>query len=181
MKRMTMCILAFILVACGGGQMNGAVAPGQNGNFLPGVGVNQRLEIYTITGTVLGLGESIQRPESQGSAFVYQGSGSAYVQSSTPGKGFIRFHVDNVTWTHVPSETIEFEPVVAVGDNVLLKTSDTKAASLVAGDRTTFKCRVQKEFVEAVASNEQPTLNHITEELDYCRMETPKFTPSDHK
>lgn len=168
--------LAFILAACGG-QPNAPTAPGQNGTYQAGIGINQRLEVYRISGHVLGMGNSIQRPEMQGGATYVNGYGSAYVSSSTPGKGFVRFHADEVTWTMETTQTAEFEPVVKAGDDVLLKTSDTKAASLLAGDVVTFLCRAQAEFVEAVAGNEQPAQNKIVMELDYCRLEKPQFTP----
>lgn len=177
MRKATILFLLF-LAACGG-QVNTPVAPGQAGNYQNGVGINQRLEVYQIRGTVLGVGESIQRFEQSGAASFYRGTGSAYIQSSMPGKGFIRFKIESITWTNELTQTTEIEPLAMPGDTVLLKTSDSKAASLVAGDRVTFLCREQAEFVEAVAGNERPMLEKITREFDYCRMLTPKIEVSE--
>lgn len=171
MRRLAILFL-LILTACGA-QVNAPVAPGQSGNYQVGVGINQRLEVYQIRGTVLGAGESIQRFEQSGRASFYNGTGSAYIQSTTPGKGFIRFQVETITWTNELTSATEIEPLAVAGDTVLLKTSDSKAASLMAGDRATFLCREQAEFVEAVAGNERPMLEKITREFDYCRMLTP--------
>ena len=175
MKFIIVLFTALLLGACG---QNLATAPGQVGNYQAGTGVNQKLEMYRLTGTVIGLGQSIQNYNMQGSATIINGTGSAYVAGGTSGKGYIRFHITDIKVTGVPTATLEFEPLVQVGDNVLLKTSDSKAASLIAGDGVVFLCRVQREFVEAVAGNEKPSVEQIVDELDYCRMDTPHFTPA---
>lgn len=177
MKWLVLLCTAALLGECGGGYQNAAVAPGQNGNYASGIGIYQRLDVYRITGTVLGVGTSIQRPQSEGGAVFSNGYGSAYVRSDTPGKGFLRLKVEAITWTSETTPTAE--PLISAGDAVLLKTSDTKAASLVAGDRVVMLCREQAEFVEAVAGNEVPTEAKIVRELDYCRMETPQIRPAE--
>lgn len=173
-----MCVAVF-LTGCGTIVVpNAPVAPGQNGNYQVGIGINQQLEVYRLTGTVVGLGQSIQQYDMQGRSAIYNGYGSAWVSAGTSGKGFVRFRIDTITWTNEVTPTAEFTPLAKAGDSVLLKTSDSKAASLVVGDRVVFLCRVQAEFLEAVAGNEQPNLSKVVQEFDYCRMEKPQFTPA---
>lgn len=178
MQRFIIIALSLLLAGCGGGTLvNAPVAPGQNGAYQAGIGINQQLEVYRLTGSVLGVGESVQQYSFEGRATTYRSYGSAYIAGGTSGKGFIRFKIEGITWTSEVTQTAEFTPLAKVGDSVLLKTSDSKAASLVAGDHVVFLCRVQAEFLEAVAGNEQPNLSKIVQEFDYCRMERPQFVP----
>lgn len=84
------------------------------------------------------------------------------------GKSFVRIRVRKMdpAWAYAP-----------LGDVVIVKTTDTKAAALLNGDIISFKCRAQYESVAAVRENEKFDAAKLgTWELDYCRLATPVIT-----
>lgn len=195
-----------VLTACGGGyqqqvstapvSQNGVsgiptpqpVAPGVDGNYANGYALPAVTTVYIITGTVEAAPNSIQQYTENGSisGSSYRGTGSVsgYIHGETSGKGFLRFKVSGVSW-HDPyinagivKRSEDWTPIVKTGDMVLIKTVDTKASALGAGDGVVFMCREQYEFVSAVARDEIPTTQSVTRELDYCRMVSPQISES---
>lgn len=195
---------ALVLAACGSTQQvvsapvaqNGSssvstpqpVAPGADGNYANGYGLPAVTTVYIITGTVEVAPSSIQQYTENGSisGSSYRGTGSVsgYIHGETTGKGFVRFKVSGVSWhdPYVNAGIVErdedWTPVVNAGDLVLIKTVDSKASALGAGDSVVFMCREQYEFVPAVARDEIPTTQSVTRELDYCRMVSPQIDKS---
>lgn len=193
---------ALVLVACGSDvqqvstapvSQNGIsgiptpqpVAPGQDGNYANGYALPAVTTVYVITGTVEVAPSSIQQYTENGSisGSSYRGTGSVsgYIRGETTGKGFVRFKVSGVSWhdPYVNAGIVErdedWTPVVNAGDLALIKTVDSKASALGAGDSVVFMCREQYEFVPAVARDEIPTTQSVTRELDYCRMVSPQI------
>ena len=198
-------ILSVLLVSCGGEPTsvqtapvatNGGtvptpqpVPPGANGNYAANYALPAVTTVYVITGTVLAAPSSIQQysfqGETHGSSYNGYGSVSGYISGGTTGKGFLRLKVESVDFhdpyvdNGVTKRSENWTPLVAEGNVVLLKTTDSKASALGAGDTVTFLCREQNEWVDAVAQNEIPTTSEVTRELDYCRMLSPQLTPAE--
>lgn len=124
--------------------------------------------IYVITGKVVAAPSSLVRQTEPGTASIsgYNGyvSGTA-VGPRFAGKGFVRINV------------LSMEPdasFASTGDVVLVKTSDTKAAALVADDVVQFKCRAQFEAIAPTQENERfDKERHGTWEFDFCRLTSP--------
>lgn len=164
------------------------VAPGADGNYQGGYALPAVTTVYSLTIEVLAAPGSIQNYAFQGEshAVSYDGYGSAsgYIAGGTSGKGFVRAKVLAITWHDpyvdkgVTARSESWTPLAAKDDIVLLKTTDTKASALGAGDVVTVLCREQYEWVDAVAGNEIPTTQTVTREFDYCRMTGPQFTPA---
>lgn len=202
---LSIAVIAFALVACGGGttQVSSApvvqssgnvptpqpVAPGADGNYAANYGLPAVTTVYSLTGTVLAAPGSLTQyavdGRMSGSRYNGYGSVSGYIQGGTTGKGFVRFKVQSVEWhdpyidAGITKQGEDWTPAAAPGDVVLLKTIDSKASALGAGDTVTFLCREQNEFVSAVAVNEIPTTAGLTRELDYCRMLSSQFQPGE--
>jgi hypothetical protein len=160
------------------------VAPGADGKYISNKGAGQDLHIYDITGIVQAKPEDnvTYRFESRisGSSGRYGGYTSGYANGGTNGKGIIRFLITDVKITdpyegHREKESTGYEPLVEAGDVVPLKTVDAGAMILAAGDRVTFRCRIDSDFSVAVAEQENPTTASITQELDFCRIYPPKI------
>lgn len=121
--------------------------------------------IYTLTGVVVG---DVRSVTSQGpttaKVTVTEGvtTGTFFTPEMT-GKGMVRLWVERSDYVNAPAESI-----------VILKTTDTKAAALLNGDRVTFKCRAQAEAIAPSYTDQpyDPTELPITWELDFCRMST---------
>lgn len=163
------------------------VPPGGEGNYAPNYALSAVTTIYTITGVVQAAPGSVSQynihGSMSGSSYNGYGSVSGYVSGGTSGKGIIRFLVEDMHYhdpyvdAGVTKRNEDWTPIVTPGQIIILKSEDTKATGLAAGDRVTFMCREEVEFVHAVAQNEIPTLRSVTRELDWCRMVEPAFTP----
>lgn len=193
-------ILAVILTACGGSATIGEqpkpnpdqstiptpqpVPPGQNGTYANGYALPAVTAIYSITVDVLAAPGSVSQYSFQGSqsGSTYNGYGhmTGYISGGTSGKGLIRAKIVTFSWDDPYKDIMhqgeQWTPLVKVGDTVLLKTEDSKAAALGEGDRVTFLCREDQEFVAPAAINEIPTTKSVTRELDNCRMLSPQIT-----
>lgn len=160
------------------------VPPGQSGTYAANYALPAVTTIYSLTVEVLAAPGSITGFSIEGrtEARQYDGYGyaSGYISGGTSGKGMVRVKVLAVSW-HDPYKSVvpaneNWQPVVAVGDIILLKTEDTKASALGAGDVTIMLCREDQEFVAPAAVNEIPTLQSLTRELDNCRMLQPQLS-----
>jgi len=132
--------------------------------------------VYVITGTVQAPIDSLERQvePAEGGISGFVGAGGPgfvsgwYSGPEFQGKGFLRLLVSST----VPSTSYAVPGRVAI-----LKTSDTKARVLEAGDEVTLKCRLQYEAVAAVRENEDFDQAKVeTWEIDYCRLATPVIT-----
>ena len=104
-----------------------------------------------------------------GSAFVFNGFGSASYRMWQEGKGLL------------PVKIVSIEPAIEdipVGTNIVLKTSDLKAMSLPTGATTVFICNLDTEVLSPVRDNQVLTTDRQTYELDNCRMLSPVFVPA---
>lgn len=166
-KLFLLLLIALLVVACAPNQ---GLKP-QSDNKQASFDVNDRVEedanIYTITGVIENLPQSLVRQyrSSRGSVvgsggFVY----GSYSGEVLDGKSMQRLRVQDVT---PPTDLAPY------GSIVLLKSTDTKASALLDGDLVTFKCRAQEEPVAAILSGEDLTDEHSTWELDYCRLASP--------
>jgi hypothetical protein len=130
--------------------------------------------IYVVRGQVIGEPDSLTRQTAPAQASVsgYFAGGSGFVSGAAfgprfAGKGFVRVRVASVT----PKA-----PFFSVGETVLVKTSDTKAAALLPADVVEFKCRAQYEAVAPIGHNERFAADRYgTWELDFCRLATPSL------
>ena len=125
--------------------------------------------IYNISGTVSVPVQSLTRQTEAGGGSI-SGYGG-YVSGSfwgpiEKGKGFVRILV-----------TASDAPLAPAGQNVLVKTTDTKLVAVLPGDRIRLKCRQQFEAIAAVQDSENYPGDRIagTWELDFCRMLDPKM------
>lgn len=194
--------LLVVVVALGacGAPPNSATSVGSlprsdgNGNWDASQTLEQDPTVFRVTGVVQAAPASIVQQNGVNGSF-YRGSG--YIAGGgTEGKGFVRLLVTGViakrqppisateviTATLTPPAPVEVaQELVAPGDLVILKTEDTKASALVDGDAVTFICRVQREVVSPVLTNETGVAEKglIVQELDYCRLDGPVVQPSD--
>lgn len=124
--------------------------------------------LYVLSGEIVADVASVTRQVDAGGGQIYGYNG--YVSGSVngsryAGKGYVRLHVQSLT----PKANF-----AGVGDVVILKTTDLKAAALLPGDVVTFKCRAQYESVAAIQTNERFERDaYATWEFDFCRMPTP--------
>lgn len=121
--------------------------------------------IYTLTGVVVGdvRGVTRQGPTTAKVTITEGVTTGTFFTPEMTGKGMVRLWIEKSDYWNAPAESI-----------VILKTTDTKAAALLNGDRVTFKCRAQAEAI-APSYTDQPydvTELPITWELDFCRMST---------
>lgn len=165
------------------------VPPGQSGTYAANYALPAVTTIYSLTVEVLAAPGAVTGFAFEGrtEARQYDGYGyaSGYISGGTSGKGMVRVRVLAVSW-HDPYKGVvpaneSWQPVAQPGDIILLKTEDTKASALGAGDRTIMLCREDQEFVAPAAVNEIPTLQSLTRELDNCRMLRPQFTAPEVK
>lgn len=133
--------------------------------------------IYEVVGVVQSPMESLVRQtraaSGSASGVMISGTGTmsgSYHGPEFDGKGFIRIALESITPT--PQQ---FE--VPAGATIIVKSSDTKAILVGAGDRVYLRCRVQYEAVAAVLEREKFDANTVaTWELDYCRLASPVVT-----
>lgn len=202
MKQLLIYLVTLVIVGCGAQtqqvgeapQAQGGVptpalaAPGQNGNYAPGYGVPQPMEVYIITGTVEAAPGSIQQfsfeGRTSGSSYNGYGHSSGYISGGTDGKGIVRLRVATIEWhnAYVEAGVLKrdeaWTPLAQPGDIVIIKVEDTRGTQFIAGDQLILLCREQWEFVGAVGVNEIPTLNNVSREFDLCRMRDGKVTPA---
>lgn len=129
-------------------------------------------QVYSITVQVAD--EIVNHTETNAS-----GSGSGFVSG---GVGFAssswRMWQDGkgILPTKVIAMSPEFQGV-AVGDYILLKTSDLKAMALPNGAQAQFICNQDVEILSPVENGQVLTTDRLTYELDDCRMVSPEFVP----
>jgi len=78
----------------------------------------------------------------------------------------------------LPVSIISIQPDfhgLGYGDDIVIKTSDKKIMSLPDGAVTTFICIEDVEVLSPVISNQKLTTEHLTFELDNCRMKLPTY------
>jgi len=172
-KFLVLCILAVILMsACA--PVNQAPPPQSDSdeNFNYGAEIPIDDNIYTLEVMINSEMNSLTEQLSQSSLSGYStgsfGYVSGYGNSWQEGKGFIRVKVVSIN---------PYSEYVAMGDNVIIKTTDTKMRALIPNDIVMIKCRMQYESVAAVRQNEvfDNAKEYETWELDYCRMITPQL------
>lgn len=113
---------------------------------------------------VRSLGDMVSRVETNARGSSYNGTGSFSMWQD--GKG------------HLPVEVLSLKPAVAgtaAGDTIILKTSDSKPMALPTGAEFEVICNLDTEVLSPVMSGQVLTTEHLTYELDNCRMTTMKF------
>ena len=153
----------------------GGVPVGEDGAYEANWTVNQGLHIYDLTGIVQAAPGSNSTYSAQGGYSGYgNGYASGWMSAGTDGKGIIKLLIQRITFVN-PYEAhgypdSAYEPLAAVGDVRIIKVVDAAASVLAAGEEVTFRCRIDRDFMQAAAANERPTTDGITSEFDFCRL-----------
>lgn len=174
MKKACLILVVVILLTACGGQTDIAPEPESDSSQRYRLGSEIPVDdnVYTINGRVVGDVDSLTRQTAAARvtnstvyADGYTRSSSTYFAPELNGKGFVRLLV----------YSSEPETDLAQPENiVIIKTTDTKATMLLAGDVVTFRCRAQYEAVAAIRNNETFRAEDLgTWELDYCRLSSP--------
>jgi hypothetical protein len=132
--------------------------------------------VYDITGVVTDNSTSIVRQEAPASGSVAAINGYASGSFTGPiesGKSVIRLRV-----THISANRL-----AGAGSSIIVKSTDTKAVALYAGDTVNLRCRIDSEFVAAVQGDDKLTEaaipSHEALEFDFCRLRTPVVVPGE--
>lgn len=168
-------VLIAVIVSSCRGQV--AVESDSDQSYAPGSFAPLDHNYYVIKGTVIGDVRSLVMGQAAGRVSVttvgpVQPSGVAvsstsgtYFPGGIEGKGFIRLSVEDTT----PDTALAPD-----GENVLVKTTDTKAIALLPGDYIVLICRAQFEAVAAIDNQEKYDEEKAgTWEIDYCRLRSP--------